>query len=113
LAVFRRAEIPERWHFRAHRRIQPLQALAVEGWSISTRPFFDAYPDAYRGATHGYDNALPSMRAVFLATGPAFRKGVTVPPFQNIHVYALLCELLGLTPAPNDGSRDSVVGMLR
>ena len=113
LAVYRRGETPERWHFRDHRRIQPLQALADDGWSISTRSYFGAHPQAYRGATHGYDNALPSMRATFLAAGPAFRRGVTVPAFQSIHVYALLCELLGLTPAPNDGSRDSVLGMLR
>jgi predicted AlkP superfamily pyrophosphatase or phosphodiesterase len=113
LAVYRREEIPARWHFRAHRRIQPLQALADDGWSISTRSYFATHPQAYRGATHGYDNALPSMRATFLAMGPAFRRGVTVPPFQNIHVYELLCRLLGIAPAPNDGSPDSVTMLLR
>jgi predicted AlkP superfamily pyrophosphatase or phosphodiesterase len=113
LAVYRREESPARWHFRAHRRIQPLQALADDGWSISTRSYFATHPQAYRGATHGYDNALPSMRATFLAMGPAFRRGVTVPPFQNIHVYELLCRLLGIAPAPNDGSPDSVTMLLR
>jgi hypothetical protein len=48
------------------------------------------------------------MRAIFLARGPAFRKGVLVPPFQNIHLYSLLAEILGLEPARNDGSFDSV-----
>lgn len=113
LEVYRKAEIPDRWRFRDHPRIHPIQALAAEGWSISRREFFETHPDAYRGANHGYDNALPSMRASFLAMGPAFRRGVTVPPFQNIHVYSLLCHLLGITPAPNDGSPDSVRILLR
>jgi hypothetical protein len=54
-----------------------------------------------------------SMGATFIAAGPAFKKGRTVPPFQNIHVYELLCEVLGLTPAENDGSLDSVRSVLR
>lgn len=113
LEVYRRAEIPGRWHFRDHPRIQPIQALAAEGWSISTRRFFERRPNAYRGAQHGYDNALASMRATFLAAGPAFRRGVTAPPFQNIHVYELLCHVLGIAPAANDGSLDSVRVLLR
>jgi len=113
LQVYRKVGIPDRWHFRDSPRIQPIQALADEGWSISGRNYFETHPNAYRGATHGYDNALPSMRATFLAMGPAFKRGVTVPPFQNVHVYELLCHALGIPPAANDGSLDSVQAMLR
>jgi predicted AlkP superfamily pyrophosphatase or phosphodiesterase len=113
LQVYRKAEIPERWHYRDHRRIQPILAVADEGWVISTREYFATRPDAYRGATHGYDNAAQTMQATFIAVGPAFARGVVVPPFQNIHVYALLCYLLGIEPAPNDGSLDSVRVLLR
>jgi predicted AlkP superfamily pyrophosphatase or phosphodiesterase len=61
---------------------------------------------------HGYPPDLPSMRALFLARGPAFRRGEVVPPFQNIHLYSLVAHILGLTPAPNDGSLDSVRAVL-
>jgi predicted AlkP superfamily pyrophosphatase or phosphodiesterase len=108
LQVYRKAEIPERWHYRDHRRILPILAVADEGWAISTREYFASHPNAYGGATHGYDNAARSMQATFIAAGPDFRQGAVVPPFQNIHVYELLCHLLGLAPAPNDGSLDSV-----
>jgi hypothetical protein len=43
------------------------------------------------------------MHGIFIAGGPSFRRGVTLPATENIHVYALLCALLGVTPAPNDG----------
>ena len=88
-------------------------ALADEGWSIttSTRHARDSLR-APRGS-HGYDDALLSMRGVFVAAGPSFRPGVTVPAFRNVHVYPLLAEVLGITPAPNEGSADSVRAMLR
>ncbi len=110
-AVYRRGEIPARFHYRHHRRIAPVLVVASEGWSITRRAGFR--PARYAGADHGYDNALPSMRALFVARGPAFASGVTVPPFQNIHLYELMAAVLNLSPAPNDGSLDSVRVMLR
>jgi predicted AlkP superfamily pyrophosphatase or phosphodiesterase len=113
LSVYRRVEIPDRFHYRDHRRIPPLVAVAEEGWSISSRSFYEQRPGRYGGANHGYDNELLSMGATFIAAGPAFRQGVVVPPFENIHVYELLCRVLGLEPAANDGSLEAVREMLR
>lgn len=111
--VWRKAEIPDRMHYRAHPRIAPLIVLADEGWSITSRDFFRRRRERFAGASHGYDNRLPSMQATFIARGPAFKRDTVVEPLQNIHLYELICAILGLTPAPNDGSLDSVRGMLR
>ena len=62
--------------------------------------------------SHGYDPSLPSMQATFIAHGPAFRRGTRLPAFDNVDVYPLLMRLLGLTPAPNDGSTHSVEAAL-
>ncbi|MNN99250.1 hypothetical protein D3C81_2188410 [compost metagenome] len=43
------------------------------------------------------------MRAVFVARGPSFASGKTLPPFDNVDLYPLLTQLLGITPAANDG----------
>ena len=53
------------------------------------------------------------MGAVFIAAGPGIARGRVVPPFRNVHVYALMAHLLGLRPAPNDGALDSVRAVLR
>jgi predicted AlkP superfamily pyrophosphatase or phosphodiesterase len=111
--VYRKAEIPERFHYREHRRIAPVIAVADEGWEITTRERFTWSPDSWSGATHGWDPELPSMQALFVAAGPAFAEGLVVPAFQNVHIYELLCAVLRLEPAPNDGSVDSVRVMLR
>jgi predicted AlkP superfamily pyrophosphatase or phosphodiesterase len=102
--VYRREEIPERLHFRQNPRIPPIVVIADEGWSLIKRPLpNDAARKDFVKASHGFDPELPSMGATFIAFGPAFKSGVTIPPFENIQVYNLLCAVLDLTPAPNDG----------
>jgi predicted AlkP superfamily pyrophosphatase or phosphodiesterase len=112
MATYKKAEIPERYHYRAHRRIPPIVSVAEEGWSISWHDTFDANPDYYTGGTHGYDPDYPSMHGIFIAYGPAFRNGLTVAAFRNIHIYELICYILNLSPAQNDGSLDTVRSVL-
>jgi predicted AlkP superfamily pyrophosphatase or phosphodiesterase len=112
MQVYRKGEVPSRFHFNAHDRITPLIALADEGWTMTTHAAVGR-TGLPKGGNHGFDNALPSMGALFVAAGPEFRRGAVVPPFHNIHVYDLLAGLLGVTPAPNDGSPDSTRSLLR
>jgi len=109
LAVYRRAEMPARLHYQASPRITPIVAIAADGWYIARR----SRPLREPGGAHGYDNVFPSMGALFVAAGPAFKRGVVVEPFQNVHVYALLARITGLPPVANDGSLDSVRALLR
>nr|MBA2304572.1 alkaline phosphatase family protein [Acidobacteriota bacterium] len=111
LAVYRRAELPARFHLEGSPRVAPLVAIADQGWTIARRPAANAPAEIILG-NHGYDDSLSAMRAIFIARGPAFRRGVTVPPFRNIHVYPLLARVLGLNPGPHDGSLDSVRALL-
>jgi predicted AlkP superfamily pyrophosphatase or phosphodiesterase len=114
LAVWRKEEIPERFHYRDNRRIAPIIALADPGWSLSLRRAdVVEHAERFRGGAHGYDDTVAVMRAIFLGEGPAFRTGTVAPAFRNIHVYDLITGILGLTPAPNDGSPDSTALLLR
>ncbi|MBO9565715.1 MAG: alkaline phosphatase family protein [Niastella sp.] len=46
---------------------------------------------------HGFDpSKVKDMHAIFYAWGPAFKKGITIPTFENVHVYPLIAGLLGL-----------------
>ncbi len=102
--VYRREEVPERLHFRDHPRIPPIVLMADEGWTIVKRPLLgDVARAAFLRATHGFDPALPSMGATFIGSGPSFKHGATIPPFDNVEIYSLLCKILGLKPAANDG----------
>ena len=101
LRCWRKADIPARFHYGANPRVPPYLCLADPGWLVEkttpTKP-------VDRGA-HGYDNDAPSMRALFIANGPAFRPGTTLPTFDNVDVAPLLRDLLGLPPGQGlDGS---------
>lgn len=113
LRVFRREEIPAAWHYRNHRRIPPLLGVADEGWSISTRQVFTSNPGFFAGGNHGYEPSLTSMGALFVARGPAFQPGLVVPPVEAVDLYELMCRILALTPAPNDGDPERVQHIVR
>lgn len=112
LTAYRADQMPARFQYRGNPRIAPVVVVMETGWTLSTRSAIAAGRATDRGA-HGYDPADSLMRATFIAAGPALRPGVVAPPFGNIHVYELMCAILGLRPAPNDGSLDSLRGLLR
>ena len=51
-------------------------------------------------------------QALFVARGPAFKVNITALPFQNIQLYNLWCYLIGLTPAPNNGTWGALNSLL-
>jgi len=104
-ACWRKGELPARWHYGSNARIPPIVCQMDEGW--------DALPAAHAAqrrqlgqvrGSHGYDPALASMHASFIAHGPAFRPGTVLPAFDNVDVYPLLAHLLQLPPEPNQGT---------
>ncbi len=116
LKVYRKAETPERWHYRDHPRVPPIIGVADEGWQVLRRATVDAVKaGTIKGprGTHGYDPMLMSMRATFIAAGPAFKSGVTVPPFENVSIYNVLAKILDVIPAPNDGDPAVARSLLR
>ena len=102
LRVYRRENVPERWHYSGNARIAPIIAVADEGWTITGHEYARSHD--FRKGQHGYDNNLRSMQAIFIAHGPAFKPGTNLPPFSNLDVYELMAYLLHVQPAPNDGT---------
>jgi predicted AlkP superfamily pyrophosphatase or phosphodiesterase len=107
---WRKEKIPARFHFGTNTRIPSVFCLADSGWVIvsSSRP--DRYP--LSGGTHGHDHEAKDMEGLFVASGPSFRKGVTLPAFDNTHVHPLMINLLGLPPMATDGDLEVLKGAL-
>jgi Uncharacterized proteins of the AP superfamily len=117
VSVYRRGDFPERFKFGKNKRIAPIVVTPTEGIYITNKARYKedearGLLDKTRGG-HGYDNAFESMRAIFIAHGSAFKKGAVVEPFENVNVYNLMCKILNLKPAPNDGNRDLAKEVLR
>ena len=63
---------------------------------------------------HGYDQKYKDMHGIFYANGPAFKKAYRTPSIKNIHIYPLMCEILGLeVPSNIDGNLDQIKNILK
>lgn len=103
----RDVDMPPRWHFTASYRIAPLFLVPEPGWVIvNSYAEFDPEEDDifYPRGIHGYDNDNELMRSLFLANGPAFNYNYQVTPFENIEVYGIMTNILGVKPNPNNGT---------
>jgi len=106
--VYRREHLPDRWRMNNLDRTGDIVVVAEPGWMLFGASLEARYPAAENGATHGYDRHLPGMLATFIADGPRFENGVIVEPFDNVEVYGMIANILGVTPAQTDGSLDRV-----
>lgn len=105
--------LPKRLHYANNRRIEEVHLLMERKWHIAKK-----MPEKLRGrclfnGDHGFDNKITSMRTIFIGHGPSFQFQKLVPEFENIELYNVMCDLLGLTPAPNNGTYGSLNELLR
>ena len=108
----RRDAMPSRFDYGRNRRIPPILCLARSGWVIGDHATFERKKHFSLGE-HGYDIDDADMRAIFVASGPSFRAGAVIPPFDNVDVYPLLAHLLGVVAERNDGNLAIVGAALR
>ncbi|MCF7858001.1 MAG: ectonucleotide pyrophosphatase/phosphodiesterase [Candidatus Cloacimonetes bacterium] len=92
LTTFKSEEVPERYHF-VNRNTGDLVLVADEGWLILTKA-----EEYNANGTHGYDPQVQNMHGIFYAMGPRFKKNYKIDTFENIHIYPLICEILGIKP---------------
>lgn len=104
--------MPERYHFTNNKRIAPLWVVPRAGWAVVERTDFDVAKAEqadiiyHPRGIHGYDHEHPLMRAIFVARGPAFPHAPhsQIPNFQNVEVYNIICDSLGIVPHSSNGT---------
>jgi len=111
LSIYRREDLPGRLHFSDNARIPAIIGIPADGWSVTTGQRLSE-EELHVGA-HGYEPTTPNMGALFVAAGPPLRRGLVVAPFENVHIYELLCRILHITPAKNDGRASVTSGFFR
>ncbi len=104
LRVWKREDIPPRYHFGQHHRVPDVLAEADPEWMISNKPYMAGRTRFSLLGMHGWDPAYHKMHGAFVAHGPAFAAGARIPTVRSVDLYALMTALLGLKPADNEGS---------
>ncbi|KAG8199977.1 hypothetical protein JTE90_006221 [Oedothorax gibbosus] len=116
LQVYLKDDIPEHYHIKRNRLTLPIllvasknyyiQGLDIPGKSIPTGSSISL-------GSHGYDPyEVPDMRGIFFARGPGVRQNYLSPPLQMVDIYSILCELLGIEPQPNNGTKSVTQGIV-
>ena len=96
--AYLREESPQRWRLHNDPKFADVIVLAdptyrvVPDRSHSLRDF---------GGDHGWDPSFEGMHAIFLAKGPRLPSGVMIGEINNVEVYPLMMEILGL-PLPDN-----------
>ena len=62
---------------------------------------------------HGYDSMREEMHGIFMANGPAFKRGSSVPSLSNTDAYQVFCHVLDIEEAPNNGTFERVKPLLK
>uniref|UniRef100_A0A8C3TLC5 Ectonucleotide pyrophosphatase/phosphodiesterase 3 n=1 Tax=Catharus ustulatus TaxID=91951 RepID=A0A8C3TLC5_CATUS len=102
-------DLPKRFHYANNMRIDKVHLLVDRQW-LAVRDESYTFCD---GGNHGYNNEFKSMEAIFLAYGPSFKEKTEVDAFENIEVYNLMCDLLRISPAENNGTHGSLNHLLK
>ncbi|XP_028512948.1 ectonucleotide pyrophosphatase/phosphodiesterase family member 3 isoform X1 [Exaiptasia diaphana] len=110
LRVFAKEDLPKRLHYSSSSRIGEIVIIPQDGWLIGTNSSIDfrCLP-----GNHGYDPMDASMRSMFVAHGPSFKKGLIHDPFVNTEIYNMIAGLLEIKPVTNDGTPGSLNLMLK
>ena len=126
IKVWKRDELPARYHYGAHLRIPPLVVEADSGYGLEIRHKAEGIRQKagqrtedkgnkglYGLGMHGYDPDNRDMHGIFYAAGMSFKMGFVQPTFENVNIYELLAKILKIKPAKTDGNLKVVEGMLK
>lgn len=109
--VYLKGKVPSKYHYGKkddlYNRIGDIVLIADAPYYFSNRR-----PNPGVHGYYAYDT--PEMKAVFIAWGPNFKTGLRIPAFENIHIYPMLANILGLTYTHQiDGSPKVLKAILR
>ena len=110
-ACWDKASLPPAWHYGRNPRIASIVCQVDTGWRLQLRRH--PLPHQPLKGEHGFAPEDPQMRAFFVASGPDFVPGATLPSFDNVDVYPLLAHLLRIHAVPNDGTLQTFTPVLK
>jgi predicted AlkP superfamily pyrophosphatase or phosphodiesterase len=115
-SVVKHEDFLPRWHY-DHKRSGDLLIMATPGKYIVSGERGKFLQSKHIGATfgaHGYDPAIvKDMYGIFYAKGPNIKPRISIPAFENIHIYPLIAEILQLKPPPVDGKLSVLKALYR
>lgn len=109
--VYLRGDVLRRLRYSENERVGDIVVVSAPGRQVATPARARRFRDFYN---HGWDNLVPEMAGILVASGPRIPRGKRTGPVEAVHVYPLIAEILGLEPHDEvDGTLDSIADFLR
>jgi len=112
LAVYKKQDIPEDYHWKHNRRIPPIFVDPDVGWTVK-KSDASVRPGHWVRGSHGWPPQKAKLYSILFAQGPAFKVDYEIEPFSILDLYPMMCDLLGIEPRPNNGSMAIVKKMYK
>jgi predicted AlkP superfamily pyrophosphatase or phosphodiesterase len=109
--AYLRDDAPPAWRVDSNPRFPDVFVVADVGHEVvSTRD-----PERRgQAGDHGWAPEAPEMHGIFIASGPAFRRGFEIGPVRIVDIHAILLEVLDLEhPGGTDGDPAALAGILK
>lgn len=88
--VYRRGNTPKHLHYGNSHLVGDLVLIARPPY------IFSRWGSSNSVGQHGYDPMVPEMQTIFYLKGPDIRPGLRLDPFENVHIYPLVADILEL-----------------
>ncbi|XP_047342864.1 ectonucleotide pyrophosphatase/phosphodiesterase family member 5-like isoform X1 [Vespa velutina] len=120
--VYRKHEIPEKYHYGNNKRVGPIFVIANVGYAFQNlndtiqfykKKFNITVDSTSEFGLHGYDNGAREMHPIFFAKGPAFVPGCKLEPFKNTDLFPLFCKILDIKCPKTNGSLTNISRCLK
>lgn len=113
--TYKKGEFPENWHYNHDRVGDVLITMEADYYLTSESNKARLLASGISRGEHGFDPYVTEdMGAIFYANGPNIRIGSKLPKFENVNVYPLVAQILGITKLPEiDGKLDVLKSIYR
>lgn len=109
--VYLKADVPAELHYSAKddRMDRIGDIILLPHWP---KVFANRKPGA---GYHGFEPLkVKDMHATFMAWGPAFKKNIKIPSFENVNIYPMIAQILGLKITEEiDGKKEVLQNILK
>lgn len=107
IKLYRREDVPPAYGYSRNSNIGDILIEPEPGYNVRVNCSHhdDATMEPFHSSSHGMNPNHWTMRSILVMKGPAFKQKYKVDVVaNNIDLYPLMCHILGLLPAPNNGS---------
>ncbi|MDO5104383.1 ectonucleotide pyrophosphatase/phosphodiesterase [Capnocytophaga sp.] len=110
VSLYYRNETPAHWHYNKDERIGDIFLICEHPYYMIPNKNHPTAKKTNKWGTHGYDPyTTPDMGGIFYAFGHNIKEGYKLKSFENINVYPLITNILGVNPPAEIDGKEHVL----